>query len=329
MSELPRFRAELPMTQSPRALGVLAAQGVGPRSLAGRNWSRSSRGFYRPASDGPTLPTQRILDVLPLLGSTGVIGGWAAAFVAGADWLDGINPYTGGHFPIDIISPALKRRSSARTRYRKGQLAEDDVVAPDDVAPITAPLRTTFDCGRWAPSLEESVVVLDVMIQQLRVVRSELTTYASEHHSLHGAAQVLEAARWAVPGIKSPWETRLRMCYCQQAGLPAPLVNQPIFDLDGQFLGEPDLFDPEAGLATEFDGEYHRERHQHRADNLREERLEEANVTVQRIDSLDLIRDRTPLVERIRRGYQRGTRRNRRLDSWSLDQPEWWRRRNE
>ncbi|QDP98205.1 hypothetical protein FOE78_21920 [Microlunatus elymi] len=157
----------------------------------------------------------------------------------------------------------------------------------------------------------------------------ELTEYALSHHRLHGAEQAVRASAWAEPGIESPWETRLRICYRQQAGLPAPLINQPIFDLEGRFLGEPDLFDPEAAVATEFDGEYHRDRFQHRADNLREEVLEEANVTVQRIDSLDLIRDRMPLIERLQRGHRRGTRRDRRLDSWTLTRPEWWLRRRQ
>jgi hypothetical protein len=61
------------------------------------------------------------------------------------------------------------------------------------------------------------------------------------------------------------------MFYLLRARLPQPLVNQPVFDLDGNFLGTPDLLDPEAGLVTEFDGIGHREREQHRDDNIREE----------------------------------------------------------
>jgi hypothetical protein len=39
------------------------------------------------------------------------------------------------------------------------------------------------------------------------------------------------------------------MFYRRRAGLPRPDVNQPVFDLDGRFLGIPDLLDLEAGLA--------------------------------------------------------------------------------
>ncbi len=66
------------------------------------------------------------------------------------------------------------------------------------------------------------------------------------------------------------------------------MVNTPIFDLDEQLLGIADLFDPETGLVAEFDGQEHRLRRRHRADNLREEKLEAANLVVCRVDSLDL-----------------------------------------
>ena len=35
---------------------------------------------------------------------------------------------------------------------------------------------------------------------------------------------------------------------------PTPLCNRPIFDLRGRHIGTPDLFDPEKGVAGEFDG---------------------------------------------------------------------------
>ena len=92
--------------------------------------------------------------------------------------------------------------------------------------------------------------------------------------------------------------------------MPRPLVNHPVFDLDGRFLGTPDLLDPEAGLATEFDGRDHRGRRQHQSDNIREEKLEGVNLTVCRVDSLDM-RQPVPLRERLRARHAQGMRRNR------------------
>lgn len=117
------------------------------------------------------------------------------------------------------------------------------------------------------------------------------------------------------------------MFYLLQAGLPRPLVNVPLFTPDGRFLGIPDLLDPEAGLVTEFDGQDHRDRRQHRADNIREEKLEGANLLVCRVDSLDL-QSPLPLEDRLQARYQQATRRDRSRDGWTLEQPLWWRRKH-
>ena len=60
----------------------------------------------------------------------------------------------------------------------------------------------------------------------------------------------------------------------REAGLPRPAVNVPIFDRNEGVLGIADLFDDEAALVTEFDGQDHRRRRQHRRTTLREESLE-------------------------------------------------------
>ena len=79
--------------------------------------------------------------------------------------------------------------------------------------------------------------------------------------------------------------------------------ERAIFAPDGRLLGVADLFDPEAGLVTEFDGQDHRRRRQHRADNPREEELEAANLVVCRVDSIDL-RFRAPSPTGCKRASQ-------------------------
>lgn len=78
------------------------------------------------------------------------------------------------------------------------------------------------------------------------------------------------------------------MFYQQQAGLPRPQVSVPIFDFEERLIGIADLFDDEAGFVTEFDGQAHRLRRKHHADNVREEKLEGTNLTVCRVGSLDM-----------------------------------------
>jgi hypothetical protein len=111
--------------------------------------------------------------------------------------------------------------------------------------------------------------------------------------------------------------------YVTVAGLPRPLVNVPIFDLHGRLLGIADLLDEEAGLVTEFDGQDHCRRRQHRADNDREEEFEGAGLVVVRADSLDMTEHQKRLVARLRSGRRRGLERDRRKDRWTLVEPEW------
>lgn len=191
---------------------------------------------------------------------------------------------------------------------------------------MTTPLRTAFDGGRWAPDLVEAVVFLDQLAHALGLDLAELEPWCAPGNRWPGIKQLRRALDLADAGSESPWESRLRMFYMARADLPRPLVNRPVFDLDENFLGRPDLFDPEAGLACEFDGKNHRERERHRSDNIREEKLEGANLTVCRVDSLDMRRPAS-LKERLRARHAQGLRRDRSQDRWTLVEPLCWRRR--
>lgn len=270
-----------------------------------------------PACAQPLSTAQRLVDSTPLLGSEAVLGGWAAAYVFGVDWLNGIDPRTGHKVAIDIVSRRLKRRSTPERRYRYADLAEDDVQTAYGIG-VTSPIRTAFDGARWAESLEEAVVFADAVAAHIRIRPAALAAYAANHPTMAGVGQARRAARLAVMDVRSTWESRLRMCYLADAGLPAPLVNAGLYSAQGSLLGIPDLFDPESALAVEFDGKQHRDRAQHRRDNIREEAFESANVTVVRVDSLDLERDRAALIARLQDGHHRGLLRNRALDRFKL-----------
>ena len=42
------------------------------------------------------------------------------------------------------------------------------------------------------------------------------------------------------------------------AELPRVLANRPVFDLNDNLIGVPDLSDPVSGTVGEYDGEHHR-----------------------------------------------------------------------
>jgi hypothetical protein len=289
--------------------------------LKGPNWRRVGRGFYTPTIDGALTPGQRILDAAPFIGG-GVLGGWAAAYVHGVDWLDGIDPFTFEELRVDCL--AVRRPQLPAIRHRNNVVPRADRMVVDGIA-VTTPTRTAFDGARWAGSLEEAVVFTDAVAHFTGIDPVELERFAVEHPYYQGVQQAIAAAKLTNGDVLSSWESRLRCCYLLDAGLPDNLlVNVPIF-AGGRELGRPDLLDPDAGLVLEFDGAQHRDRAQHHRDNIREEEFEDTNLTVLRADSLDLTRERDSFVRRVHTGYARSVVRDRSKDRWTLDPPPGWR----
>ncbi len=328
------FRRELAAASRPRPAAELLAAGVSPGALRGPRWRRTSHGFYVPAERQTTgsetgwprapTPAQRILDASPLVPPAGALGGWAAAYVEGVGQLDGLDPYTMSALPLLIyLGRDVGRRRDARVRYSRERLSVADVAATAGLI-ITAPPRTAFDGARLADNLAEAVAFLDAYAHSGRLHLPTWGHYVSQHPGWEGVAQARAAAELADAAARSTWESRLRVFYVVEAGLPRPEVNIPIFDRDGNLLGIPDLLDPAAGLVTEFDGGLHRERSQHRHDNAREELFESHGLTVVRVDSLDMGYHHRALTHRLQDGRRRGLARDPRRDKWTVKEPDWW-----
>lgn len=160
---------------------------------------------------------------------------------------------------------------------------------------------------------------------QQPTVRYRLTRLSDSDICIRREMRVTTPLRTAFDGAR--WASSLEDAVAfVDAMAKFPLLNVPLFD--GEiFLGQPDLFDPDAAFAMEFDGDLHRDREQHRRDNVREEKLESAGVTVARGGSLDLTRHRGDLIRRMQDGHRRGMSRNRARDRWTIVQPAWWRQR--
>ena len=98
----------------------------------------------------------------------------------------------------------------------------------------------------------------------------------------------------------------MRLVWMLDAGLPRPLVNRPIFDLDGRLLGYPDNLDEEAGCVLEYDSDDHRDLEHHTADNDREEPFEDHGLVVCRVTRLNLRQPRHTLAQRMQLARARG-----------------------
>ena len=142
-----------------------------------------------------------------------------------------------------------------------------------------------------------AVVVIEMAVAAgLTKVASYARYVAPGRNAWTGVPFVRKALLLAIDDSRSPQETRMRLCWVLDAGLPPPLCNRELFDLDGNLIGIPDLFDPVAGLVGEYDGADHKDGQRHRRDVAREERFRDHGLEYFEVVGGDL-RDRGLVVD--------------------------------
>lgn len=270
-------------------------------------------------ADAAVTPQQRITEAAALIQARGAVSGWASAYWRGVRLLDGLDQSMRRQ-PVLLNVGGRQLRPRPGTTISRERFDEAELWWVRGI-PCAASLRTTFDGTRLASDLVEAVVFLDMMLTSRLVELDELQNYIAAKMGWNGVKQARKAPALAVTGSRSPPETRLRLVWVLEAGLPTLLVNQPVFSLHGQLLGYPDGLEPETGCVLEYDGEDHRDLQHHTSDNDREERFADHGLTVMRATRLNLGRDKPALIARMRRAYQRAERRDRGLDRWTLDPP--------
>jgi hypothetical protein len=296
--------------------GELLAAGIPAGELRGPLWEQSFPRRWAWAATDPTHPRQRALAGAAVAPDDGAVGGWAAAYLLGATQLDGSTPDPDELQPVLLCMPRVRQRPwHDGVRPFRSDLDAGDVVEVDGV-PVTSPLRTAFDLARRARTVTEAVVRLDVMARDLDVSPSDVWAYAEERRRWRGLPLVRAACPLVDPRAASPQETRFRMLWMHEAGLPRPLCNWPVHDLDGHLLGVVDLLDPEAALAGEYDGSDHAAPERRALDHARQEQIEAHRLKVVRTAGPDLTRHRLRTVQRLQARHRRGRARDRNRDLW-------------
>jgi hypothetical protein len=136
----------------------------------------------------------------------------------------------------------------------------------------------------------EAVVVVDMMAAAELVSLVRMGRYADAHPGWQDIGRVRRALVLASEHSRSPNETRLRLIWILDAGLPPEvLVNCPVFDRAGRLLGIADLLDEEAGLAVEFDGAEHRRAGRQTKDAGKDEAFRSRRLEVTRVTGQDLL----------------------------------------
>lgn len=289
----------------------------GPTRSAARGaaWRQTSHGLYVPATTPGDLPEQRIMEQSVRLPGFGAVTGWAACRLHRANFFDGLAPDGKTLVPVPL---ALGRRGNIRGDDQV--LLNYDLLSPDEVTavcgvPVTRRERAVFDAMRFASSVREATVALDMAVGAGVTSIERMTAYALDHAGWKFITQVRAALALAREHSRSPNETRFRLVWELDAGLPRPEINCPIHDLGGRLLGIADLLDPDAGLVAEFDGEDHRGRERHTRDLAKDEALRGVGLEVTRITGTDL-RDRPLVVRRLRSARSRARFEPRAVRRW-------------
>lgn len=251
------------------------------------------RNLYVPANVDRSLPEQRIVEAAAHLSGSGAVTGWGALRLAGAAYFDGrsrLRPvllalgHSAGRATPDGCKLSYESLDPVETVVRYG-------------VRVTKPLRALFDEVRQASALRDAVVAIDMTVAAELVSLAQLNRYHASRTAWRRSSIVAEALPHASERSRSPAETRLRMVYELDAGLPAPLVNRAVYDLSGRLICIADLLDDEAGMVVEYDGAEHRKARRHARDVRREDLcrrvgLEYAKVTGPDMHDVDLVVDR-------------------------------------
>jgi hypothetical protein len=274
-----------------------------------------------PASADPEVPEQRIVEAGAVLPSVGGVTGWASLRWHGGLWFDGRADGT-TRLPVTLVISYLDIRPQPGIEISHEQLRPSDLSVVDGLS-VTIPERSTLFEMRYAATVEAAVVVADMAMQADLATTEELTAYAATLGTWTGIPQAREAVGLARENSWSPQETRLRLLWVLLAGLPEPLCNRPVFDLSGRHIGTPDLLDPVAGVAGEYEGVVHLERRQRGEDVRREQAFREVGLECFPVVAADW-KDEAAIAARIRSAYARATSRPVIERAWTIEQPAWW-----
>ncbi|MBS4752941.1 hypothetical protein KG112_08995 [Nocardioides sp. zg-ZUI104] len=294
---------------------------TGPTRGQARNasrWRRSSHGHYVPADVDATLPEQRIVEAAAALPDRCAITGWAALRWLGGSWFTGVGA-DGRPLPVTLLISTHDVRPQPGIEVCGEGAGRHDILRVHGLA-VTSPAWSTAFLMRRAASPLQAVVDLDMTAYSDLVSLDEVAAVIAQQSSWTGVPQ----ARWALArgseNAWSPMEVRARLAWTTHVEDARPEANRPVFDLAGRHLGTPDLLEPTAGIAVEYDGLVHLGREQRRADRTRDEVFAAHGIELVRWLSGDGVDDFLRRLTAAHRGaaLRDGPR------TWTTVPPPWW-----
>jgi hypothetical protein len=276
--------------------------------------------MYVPADTDDGVVEQRIVEQAGRIKSYGAVTGWAALRWHGANFFDGTTDGGRTMLPVPLVVHS-KLRPDPRFTLTEDQLSCTEWAWVGGL-PVTTVQRALFDEVRRIESVREKANAVS-MVAAARLISVRLFgQYVAHRGPWTGIQGARDAVRLAVDDCRSPQEFRMLMVWLLDAGLPRPLCNREVFDLDGRMIGIPDLLDVEAGLVGEYQGEDHKDGQRHREDVEREERFRDHGLEFFEVVGGDLSL-RQLVVERMHNARRRAKFLPPESRAWTLEPPPW------
>lgn len=297
----------------------------GPNSWGTRSgkWRRLGHNLWLPMELDSTDLFQRIVEAAAQLPAYGGVTGWAGLSWMGGVWFGGV----GRSGELQDVPVAVS--SGHRMRSRRGLRISQEVVAPrmlerHDGVRVTEPLWSVAYEMRTAASDEAAVVSFDMAAFNDLVSIEELRAYVdTDLVARQGVERVRRVLELLDENSWSPKEPVMRLTWQQQVPGVEVLMNRPVFDLRGRFVGTPDGIDPRAGVYVMYDGALHLAGHVRHVDVAKEAAYRALGLEGATMMAGDLA-DRAPFQHRLDEAYARAARKPDSDRAWSLQTPPWW-----
>ncbi len=278
---------------------------------------------FVPADADASLPEQRVAEAAIHVPDGGALTGWASLLLHGGAYFDGVLP-DGSRLPVPMVagrSTGHRTPAGITMSYEPLGLAESTI---RHGVPVTEPTRALFDEMRRPEAGRAAVVALDMALAAKLLTVTDVHEMLAARTRWRRSTLVARALPLGSERSRSPNETRLRLMWILDAELPTPFVNRELFDLHGDLVCVPDLFDEEAGVVVEFEGAAHRGATRHARDVAREERCRMLGLEYCKITGPDLWNPKM-VVDRLLNVRGRAAFAPPGERSWTLRPPPYWR----
>jgi hypothetical protein len=296
-----------------QALGEMSRHALGYRLRPEGTWHRLLPGVYLTVTGTPT-QEQREMAAALYAGPRSAVTGAAALRYHRL-------PSPRSEL-VDVLVPTkVQRQSTGYVRLHRTARIPSFIYATPSLA-YAPPARAAADAALWLRDLREVRAVIAGVVQSRRGCTPE--ELAQELHAgpVRHSALLRKVLAEVSDGVRSAPEAELRDLV-KQAGLPMPLFNPRLHLPDGTFLGCPDAWWPEAGLAVEVDSrQWHFSPEDWERTMDRHARFGAHAIVTLHFTPHQLRADQAAVVAKIRNAYHAGTTRPR-LPITALSASSW------